>query len=322
MKRLALALAFLACVCFGTSRLYAETAGGWVKHPANPVLGGDLGVCFDVTLLKEGDTYKMWFSWRTKESIGYTESRDGVKWSKPRVVLAPDPDCGWQIRVNRASVLKKDGKYYMWYTGQTRDRSRIGFAVSDDGIEWKRVQSEPVLVSEEAWEKGSAMCPHVLWNDEKKVFQMWYSAGDQYEPNAIGYAESVDGIKWKKRDGNPIFAADKNSVWEQHKVTACQVFPWEGGYLMFYIGFENEHLARIGIARSQDGATDWERLPANPIIGPDAGTWDASACYKPFAMYDEQADRWLLWYNGRNGSVEQIGVVTRDGKDLGFPSGK
>jgi len=26
----------------------------------------------------------------------------------------------------------------------------------------------------------------------------------------------------------------------------------------------------------------------------------------------------MLWYNGRNKSLEQIGLVTRHGKDLGF----
>ena len=36
-----------------------ETAAGWVKSPKSPVLGGDLGTCFDVTVLKDGDTYRM-----------------------------------------------------------------------------------------------------------------------------------------------------------------------------------------------------------------------------------------------------------------------
>jgi hypothetical protein len=39
-----------------------ETTAGWVKHPKNPVLGGALGTCFDISVLKEGDTYRMWFS--------------------------------------------------------------------------------------------------------------------------------------------------------------------------------------------------------------------------------------------------------------------
>ena len=56
-----------------------ETTAGWVKSPRNPVLGGDLGTCFDVSVLKEGDAYRMWFSWRPKKSIALVESRDGIE---------------------------------------------------------------------------------------------------------------------------------------------------------------------------------------------------------------------------------------------------
>jgi len=29
-------------------------------------------------------------------------------------------------------------------------------------------------------------------------------------------------------------------------------------------------------------------------------------------------NRWLLWYNGRHQSLEQIGVAMHEGSDLGF----
>ena len=48
--------------------------------------------------------------------------------------------------------------------------------------------------------------------------------------------------------------------------------------------------------------------------------WDADACYKPFAIYDPDARSWLLWYNGRRGGVEQIGLATHEGEGLGFKS--
>ena len=85
---------------------------------------------------------------------------------------------------------------------------------------------------------------------------------------------------------------------------------------MFYIGYCNEDYAQIGIARSKDGILGWERHPQNPIIAPDSSGWDAEACYKPYAIYD--GEKWLLWYNGRKGCLEQIGVVTHVGYDLGF----
>ena len=53
--------------------------------------------------------------------------------------------------------------------------------------------------------------------------------------------------------------------------------------------------------------------------GPTPGAWDADACYKPFALFDSEGGRWMLWYNGRKGNVEQIGLATHPGYDLGFP---
>jgi predicted GH43/DUF377 family glycosyl hydrolase len=206
----------------------------------------------------------------------------------------------------------------MWYTGQSRDKSWIGYARSDDGIVWNRSGDKPVLSAEEPWEKVAVMCPHVIWNEEKGLFQMWYSGGEQYEPDAIGYATSHDGTHWAKRASNPVFASDASNEWEQYKVTACQVIRHNGWYVMFYIGFRDLHTAQIGVARSRDGLTNWQRHPENPIISPGRGTWDGDACYKPFCIYDEQADRWLLWYNGRLGKVEQIGMAIHEGENLGF----
>jgi hypothetical protein len=88
---------------------------------------------------------------------------------------------------------------------------------------------------------------------------------------------------------------------------------------MFYIGFRDENRAQIGLARSRDGLTGWQRHPGNPILFPAAGAWDADACYKPFALFDRAGDRWLLWYNGRRGAVEQIGLAMHPGYDLSFP---
>ena len=91
-------------------------------------------------------------------------------------------------------------------------------------------------------------------------------------------------------------------------------------YVMFYIGFSDPRTAQIGLARSKDGISGWHRYPANPIIRVGKGQWDEDACYKPFAVYDGR--KWLLWYNGRRGDLEQIGVAIHEGEDLGFGSGR
>ena len=298
----------------------ADTSAGWYKYASNPVLGGKLGTCFDVTLLREDDTYRMWFSWRPKKSVALVESRDGIHWGGPQIALGPNSDTEWEEDINRPAVVKRNDGYHMWYTGQARGHSWIGYATSPDGRTWTRVSAEPVLSSEQPWENVAVMCPHVLWDRHRQLYRMWYSAGEQYEPNAIGYATSPDGVHWTKHKDNPVFAADPNSEWEQHKVTACQVIPNSEWHTMFYIGFRDEHRAQIGLARSRDGITGWQRHPANPIIFPVDGAWDADACYKPFAIFDRRNDRWMLWYNGRKGSMEQIGLALHPGLDLGFPS--
>ena len=296
----------------------ADTAGGWTKHAGSPVLGGKYGTCFDLAALKEGDTYRMWLSWRPKKSIALVESRDGIHWSEPpRIVLGPRPESGWEDDINRPCIVKRADGYHLWYTGQTKEHSWIGYATSPDGIAWTRRSDRPVLAPAAPWERVAVMCPHVLWDEAAGVFRMWYSGGGQVEPDAIGYATSPDGLAWARHAANPIFAPDPAHAWESNRVTGCQVLRRADGYLMFYIGFRDEAHAQIGLARSDDGIGNWQRHPANPIIRPSREQWDHDACYKPYAIFDGR--RWLLWYNGRRGGLEQIGLALHEGEDLGFP---
>jgi beta-1,2-mannobiose phosphorylase / 1,2-beta-oligomannan phosphorylase len=321
-RRFLMALSILGMIVGATAhageadRRPTETAGGWVKHPTNPVLGGDLGTCFDVSVLKERDVYRMWFSWRPKKSIALVESKNGVDWTKPSIVIGPNDKSGWEDDVNRPVVIKNGDSYQMWYTGQAGGKSWIGYAISNDGKAWLRESDKPVLSADRPWEKAAVMCPHVMYDDDAKLYRMWYSGGEQNEPNAIGYATSKDGVKWTKDENNPIFRPNPNNAWERDRVTACQVMRRGDWYVMFYIGFRDESHAQIGIARSKDGVSGWQRHPANPIIRPGSDKWDQDAVYKPFAVFDGR--KWLLWYNGRRGGVEQIGLAIHDGEDLGF----
>jgi predicted GH43/DUF377 family glycosyl hydrolase len=293
-----------------------DTQAQWVKH-VNPVLGGgDLGTVFDIFVLKDGDTYVMYNSWRPKRSVAVSYSSDGINWTAPEIVLRPNDQTEWEDDINRPSVLIKDGVYHLWYTGQYKGKnSWIGYATSTDGKNFVRQSDKPVISFTEPWEKVAVMCPHVIWDEQEKIFKMWYSGGEQYEPNAIGYATSKDGRNWEKRL-QPVFSSDPTNEFEKHKVTACQIDKRENDYLMFYIGFLDEHTASIGMARSKNGIDNWECYKGNPIIAPTPGAWDANACYKPFAI--QEKDRWVLWYNGRNRSLEQIGLAIHYGVNLGF----
>jgi beta-1,2-mannobiose phosphorylase / 1,2-beta-oligomannan phosphorylase len=298
-----------------------ECSGGWAKYEGSPVLGGNLGTIFDISVLKnDAGIYQMYCSWRDKNSIALSESNDGFKWSTPEVCLKSNQTSGWEGDLNRPVVIQKDGIYHMWYTGQTWENgghSWIGYATSKDGKNWVRKSDRPIVSPELPWEKVAVMCPHVIWDKKAKLFKMWYSGGDQGEPNAIGYATSKDGLNWEKYKNNPIFFNNKQNEWENDRVAGCQVIKRKNDYLMFYIGYKDINYAQIGMARSKNGISDWERYSENPIIKPGDG-WDASAVYKPYAVPDKKNKRWLLYYNGRNGGHEQIGIAIHKGLGFGF----
>lgn len=305
------------------------TQSGWEKYKGNPVLGGKYGTCFDLTVIEEEGKYKMWFSWRPHMCIAYSESYDGMVWSEPVDVLHPNPDSDWdKDEINRPAVIKHDGIYKMWYSGQMKPytnegRSVIGYAESADGVHWNRKADTPVMVPDQEWEKNSIMCPHVIYEEDTKLFKMWYSGGGNHEPDSIGYAQSKDGVVWEKTKCNPILVRNEENPWERDKVAGCQTFKWKDFYYMFYIGFIHVDRAAVGVARSKDGITGWERHPLNPIIAPNKGEWDDKAVYKPFVI--RQKDRWIMWYNGamyipdsEAVVIEQIGVAYLYSDDFNF----
>lgn len=305
------------------------TRGGWEKYENNPVFGGSYETCFDVSLLLEDGedgqpVYRMWFSWRPKRGIGYTQSWDGINWSEPSLVLPPLAGSSWEAdEVNRPAVIFRDGKYMMWYSGQMKPylengRSVIGLAVSTDGINWER-RPEPVMEPDQLWEKQAIMCPHVLYDEEDGRYKMWYAAGCNHEPDAIGYAFSRDGLSWEKYMDNPSLAPDPEHLWEQHKVVAPCVVKEDGWFYMFYVGHLHEERAQVGLARSRDGITGWEKHPANPLIAPTEGEWDSVAVYKPFVM--KVNGGWMMWYNGAAYEepiwvFEQIGLACLEREKL------
>jgi predicted GH43/DUF377 family glycosyl hydrolase len=190
---------------------------------------------------------------------------------RARHLLGPIRSPGWENDVNRqAVVVRRTAAWYngQVFTGDREGRAVLGLATSQDGIHWERFSDQPVLVPDAPWEQSAVMCPHVLWDEGLGLYRLWYSGGEIYEPDAIGYATSPDGVHWTKHPGNPVFTPDRTCAWEREKVTACQVLVHRGWHLMFYIGFRDVDHAQIGLARSRDGITGWQRHPANPIISP------------------------------------------------------
>ncbi len=286
------------------------------KYENNPVFGSiSMGTAYDAYTTFDGEKYRMDFSYRKMMSCAVTFSKDGINWEEPQITMPPKNDTGWEERISRDCVLLIDGVYKMWYTGMENGKSYIGYAESKDGINFERYSDKPILSPETECEKIAVMNPCVLY--ENGIYRMWYSAGEIYEPNVMCYAESKDGINWTKHKNNPVMECEKSNVFEQDRIGGCQVIKTDDmGYVMFYIGYEDVDTARVCVAHSENGIDGWKRSKYNPLVCPDADSWDNRACYKPTVVWNEEKKQWMLWYNGRNDEYEFIGLCTCDKRNL------
>lgn len=95
------------------------------------------------------------------DEISVAVSSDGVSWEPRGTALAAGAPGAWDsLAVGRPSVLFVDGKFHMWYDGR-RDlpigapdatapqsagsQRHVGYATSDDGLQWRRVGATPVF---------------------------------------------------------------------------------------------------------------------------------------------------------------------------------
>jgi glycosyl hydrolase family 43 len=292
-----------------------ESDSVWEKYEGNPILGGELGTCFDMSVMAVGGRYRMWFSWRPKHGIGYAESGDGLHWQPAQeVVLGRDEESKAEnLEVTRPFVLDEGGTYTMWYAGHSASRVVICRATSLDGLHWNR--QGPVFEPYAPWEKSSLMCPSVVRADDG-TYHMWYSGGERYEPDAIGYAVSRDGIRWTRVQDRPVLWPDARSAWERDRVAGAHVFNHDGYLYAAYIGFGSGYEdSSIGIARSKDGVA-WDRHAGNPVLTRgEPGEFDSINVYKPFVIVE--SGLWRMWFNASSpltpgdsspaNRIEQIG---------------
>lgn len=286
----------------------------WTFSPANPVLDIVHGspwedsAVFDPCVVQQANgNLAMWYTTRgslpSSIALALDASGTGDRWQRYGAgpLLTPDPpESAPANGITRPSVVAVPGGWRIWYSTQSpagpAGVAWIGTAFSREGQYWEK-HGTPVLVAHDAWEKQAVQCPNVRYDDASGQFQMWYCGGDAYEPDAVGFATSSDGVIWQRHPGNPIYRP--STGWEDYKVGSFHVRRVGDWYYAFYNAFQQTpFMSRVGMARSRDGVTGWERHPANPILSPGApGTWDARMIYKPTALWSDQRGRWDVWFN-------------------------
>ena len=209
-----------------------------------------------VSVIKEGNLYKMWYTAYPPLQIGYATSTDGgINWTKhPDPVLSPST--GWESgSVGYPSVIKVPGGYWMFYMGETSAGiSRTGRAFSTDGITWQKdTVHNPVLPPGGAgqWDQNNFLARVVEINNNLYMCYTGESVPGSNSTTAIGFATSVDmGITWLKDVGNPIITQGVPGSWDFGRIETGSILFKDDTLKIYYDGSGSAtgDMGRIGLA--------------------------------------------------------------------------
>jgi len=233
-------------------------------------------------------------------------------------VLSPGPlgafDDGG---VTMSCLVHTDRGTYLYYTGWTLGVSvpfylYIGLAIRPPGAnDFERVSPAPVL-ERNAVDPYLTASPWVL--RENGTWRMWYVScvgwrrvgGDAQHRYHIRYAESEDGIAWR-RDGRVSIDFADDSEYAMGR--PCVVRD-DDRYRMWFAARGAGY--RLGYAESGDGL-DWTRDDALAGVEPSCEGWDARMVAYP-AILDHGDHRYLL-YNGNGYGRTGIGYAVTSASD-------
>jgi len=282
----------------------------WMRtHAANPVAEHI-----------DGDIYRVYFSCRDDQN------RSSVAWAdldlrKPtqvlrvsdRPILGPGPPGAFDDSgTSMGWLLKVSGRRYLYYLGWNLGvtvpwRNSIGLAISDSVEGDFAKHSMAPILDRNVCDPFSVSYPCVLC--EESHWRMWYGSNlswgaDQKDmAHAIKYAESTDGIHWR-RDGKIVLNFKSPEEYAMSK--PCVIL--EGSRYRMWYSFRG-HAYRIGYAESPDGL-QWERMDREVGIDVSNSGWDSDTVEYPFVF--EHCGRKYMLYNGNGYGRTGFGIAILD----------
>jgi predicted GH43/DUF377 family glycosyl hydrolase len=227
-------------------------------------------------------------------------------------LLLPDPTSDWECyNVFNASVLFHSGLFHMHYRAQGLDWvSRIGYAVSENGIRWNRLR-QPVLTPVDGLDARGVEDPRVVEIDG--VFYMTYTAfGREFrgdgEPTYLGggispmIARSENLIVW--RTLGPIVMGEDN---KDHVLFPRRI---RGRFAAFH-----RRRPHVWLAYSDD-LVKWLDKDMAPVYGPRLENWWDCRSVGSNGVPIETEEGWLVLNHAYDDDrVYRLGVVLLDLED-------
>lgn len=287
----------------------------WTKDAGNPVLSGGVAGTWNRHLFvpavlynADSSRYEMWFGASSGPNpywapyrVGFAVSKDGIDWTMhPSPVVSPDSGTWDAYTIERPFVIRENGLYKMWYSGNATGSPPIyvGYATSSDGIHWTKYPGNPVLgPGSSAWEAGGPGCICIV--PFPGGYRLWYAAiNANGTASNIGYAVSIDGVTWERDTlNNPILRAGSSGQWDYPFVSQPRLFHHGDTYYMYYIGYSSDgSLVHVGAAVSNDTGRTWSKHAQNPVLSDSPYQWDGSFVQLGSVLL--RGDTLHMWYSG------------------------
>lgn len=195
-----------------------ENIDKWTKNNIERVTLDNGNIKFPGPILYIDEYYKMWYT--ESDAIYYACTRvkgqpilDMIRHSG-NPILSRGNTGEWDNEgVVIGYVLYEDWIYRMWYTGKSLGESKIGYAISTNGIDWDKFKYNPVFDDKDV---TLEMNPCVI--HDSTGYKMYYTAattGIEYYP--VRLATSTDGITWRKYSNTPVLDTGSGD-WENKKI--------------------------------------------------------------------------------------------------------
>jgi predicted GH43/DUF377 family glycosyl hydrolase len=348
---------FLDATVVEQSANLARTFHAAEKHAGNPVIQRDqpwegvaaiTGPYMYGTVFWEGDVLRLWYQLLNNGNhVGYAESRDGIRWTKPPldiidfnrskannlVVSAFQSEATGGGHCHNPSVIRCPGaadperRYALYGFDNRCGHARVAF--SPDGLHWRylaETEKTPLFTSSDV--VNFCYDPY-----QSRYFVTWKTRNRR--GRAVGVAWSDDGLTWSKPFDGPVFVADDLDP-DDTQIYGMPAFPYQGLYVglpwiyrarYFRYGeysVEKLHEAQADSPRTMEvqlawswDLVNWTRPPRREELIPRgaAGEWDSGMIVTARAPV-VVGDKLYFYYGGCNGVHDQprvsaaIGLAT------------
>jgi hypothetical protein len=212
-------------------------------------------------------------------------------------------------------IVRHEDMLFMYYVGWSPGVRRplfyaaLGLAVSEDGgRSFKKLSPVPIMTRSQ-YDPCSVLSAYVL--KENETWRMWYCSGTKWEEVEgtlhsyydIKYAESQDGITWK-REGIVCIGLRPGEKNTSHP------FVWKDNdsYEMWY-SFNVDKGYEVGYGQSSDGYA-WKRMDDQAGIDVSASGWDSEIVCHPH-VFIHDGTKYML-YNGNGFGRDGFGLAVAE----------